>query len=85
MLLLPATGCDQPTAAQSDFAAGAFPPTLSDMDYHQRSWTRTDCLVCHETGVDQAPAMKHNSLPPLVKEGKCRTCHVFIEGSKPGE
>ncbi len=23
--------------AQSDFAPGAFPPTVSDMDYHRRS------------------------------------------------
>ena len=69
--------------AQSDFAPGAFPPTVSDTDYHRRSWTRSDCLACHETGVQEAPVMRHTSVPALAKDAKCRTCHVFIAGSPP--
>ena len=69
--------------AQSDFAPGAFPPTVSDMDYHRRSWTRVDCLACHETGIQEAPVMRHVSVPALAKDAKCRTCHVFIAGSQP--
>jgi hypothetical protein len=89
-LLIPAvllsafTGCEQPTVAESsDFAAGAFPPTLSDTDYHRKSWTRIDCLSCHETGANDSPKVVHGSLPALAMDAKCRTCHVFVEGSKP--
>ena len=75
-------GCGAPTTAQSaDFAAGAFPPTLSDTAHHQQSWTRADCLVCHETGKEDAPLMKHVSVPPAAQEAKCRSCHVLIPGS----
>ena len=76
-------GCQRSGQAQSDFAPGAFPPTVSDMDYHRRSWTRVDCLACHETGIQEAPVMRHVSVPALAKDAKCRTCHVFIAGSQP--
>ncbi len=79
------TGCGQSTTAQSaGFAAGAFPPTLSDTTYHQQSWTREDCLVCHETGQQDAPVVKHVSVPELAMEAKCRTCHVLVPGSPAG-
>ena len=90
LLVLPAalflvSGCEQGgrVQAESDFAVGAFPPILSDMDYHSRSWTRSDCLACHETGVQKAPVMRHVSVPALAKDAKCRTCHVFVAGSPP--
>ena len=77
-------GCDQGSAVQaSKFAPGAFPPVLSDTEYHQRSWTRKDCATCHESGVNQAPKMIHSSVPPLAAEAKCRTCHTLIPGHRP--
>ncbi len=85
VVLVVLSGCEQEGQAQveSDFAPGAFPPTLSDTEDHRNSWTRADCLTCHETGENESPVMKHDSLPELAKEAKCRTCHVFIEGSQP--
>ena len=44
-------GC-QKASDEDHFAEGAFPPTISDMEYHSEAWTRSDCLVCHETGKD---------------------------------
>ncbi len=89
-LLLPVvfvllSGCEQTGQAQVDspFAPGAFPPTLSDTEDHRNSWTRADCLTCHETGENESPVMKHASLPEVAKQAKCRTCHVFVEGSQP--
>ncbi len=78
------SGCGETTTAQTgEFAPGAFPPTLSDEEYHQDAWTRTDCLVCHEEGMQDSPLVKHVSLPDLAVKVKCRTCHVLIPGSKP--
>ena len=61
LLLLFATvvlicGCQRSGQAQtqSEFAPGAFPPTVTDTDYHRRSWTRSDCLACHEQGAQAA-------------------------------
>ena len=71
------------SATEPDFPPGAFPPTLTDMEYHQKDWIRTDCLTCHEEGVNNAPKLKHVSVPDIAKEAKCRTCHVFVPGSKP--
>ncbi|MAG94792.1 MAG: hypothetical protein CMJ48_13775 [Planctomycetaceae bacterium] len=81
------TGCGPQTSSggESDFAPGAFPPILTDMEYHQNSWTRTDCMTCHEEGVKDAPKLKHTSLPDVAKEAKCRTCHVFVAGSQPNK
>ena len=82
--LLLVTGCGGETAEASEFAEGAFPPMLSDIDYHRRSWTRTDCLTCHEDGIDGAPKVEHRSgLVPHLKQVKCRTCHVFVAGYEP--
>ena len=81
------TGCNdgsslaQSKANDEGFAAGAFPPTLSSKEYHSLSWTRTDCMTCHETGVLEAPKVKHVSLPKLAVEAKCRTCHVTVADS----
>jgi len=76
------TGCGT-EETQTGFAQGAFPPILSDTEYHQEAWTRTDCLTCHETGENEAPITRHSSLPPEAVQSKCRTCHVFIPGSPP--
>ncbi len=72
--------CQRTESADKDYAPGAFPPTLSATDYHKNSWSRTDCLTCHESGVENAPKMKHLSVVDLAKESKCRTCHVTVAG-----
>ena len=76
--------CQKTSSAESEFAPGAFPPTLSNKDYHQKSWQREDCLTCHEKGVNDAPAVKHVSVSKLAKGAKCRTCHVTASGSDQG-
>jgi hypothetical protein len=82
-LSLPGCGPSESVSAQGDFAPGAFPPVLSDMDYHKNAWTRTDCMTCHEAGVQEAPKLRHVSLPDLAKHAKCRTCHVLVPGQEP--
>jgi len=83
--LLAAAGCNTaaPGADDRDFAAGAFPPTLSDTEYHQRAWSRPTCLSCHEHELDGAPKVEHNSLTKEAVQVKCRTCHVLELGSAP--
>ena len=90
LLAVACSGCNKsatPKASaakqSTEFAPGAFPPILTDMDYHQNPWTRTDCLKCHELGLQDAPKIKHTSLPDVAADAKCRTCHVFVKGSKP--
>jgi hypothetical protein len=82
LLCLAGCGGDSSANAAADFAPGAFPPTLSGEDYHIKSWTRTDCLTCHEQGVNEAPKMRHVSVPAIAAEAKCRTCHVLIPEQK---
>ena len=74
-------GCVPAATEGSAYAEGAFPPTLSDEEYHQKDWTRDDCLVCHKSGQLGAPAVEHLGMPALQKDAKCRTCHVLIPGS----
>lgn len=80
-------GCSEsPSTAQANardkgFVDGAFPPTLSNKEYHTNSWSRTDCLKCHEAGLQDAPKIKHVSVPELAIEAKCRTCHVTVADS----
>lgn len=65
---------------ESGFAANAFPPTLPDAEWHREAWTRQDCLACHETGVGDAPIVRHKGLPAIALKVKCRSCHVLIPG-----
>jgi hypothetical protein len=86
LLVTLSAGCDGGATASpesSEYVPGTFPPTLSDMDYHALSWIRTDCLTCHEKGMMDAPVTEHKSLAEEAKQAKCRSCHVFISGSKP--
>ena len=66
-----------------DIADHAFPPTLSDAEWHEDAWYKNDCLRCHETGVEAAPILQHRGMPNVLTPAKCRTCHVLIPGSKP--
>jgi hypothetical protein len=80
-----ASGCEPAVTEvdDGDFARGAFPPTLSDTEYHQRAWSRPTCLSCHEHGLEDAPEIRHASLPDRAKLVKCRTCHVLVRGNSP--
>ncbi len=71
-----------PKKAKGPFQSNAFPPTLSDLSYHRKGWSKNDCLRCHETGVGKAPAVHHKGMPKRLLTAKCRSCHVRIPGSK---
>jgi hypothetical protein len=77
-LTLSGCGSSDTASANADFAPGAFPPTLSAEEYHANSWTREDCMTCHQQGVQDAPKMRHVSVPEIAASAKCRTCHVLI-------
>ena len=62
------------------FASNAFPPTLSDAEWHQGGWGDNACLRCHETGVAKAPRVFHKNMPDVLLKAKCRSCHVRIPG-----
>jgi len=68
-----------------DFADFAFPPTVSDVEYHKDAWYKDDCLRCHETGVGDATAVEHEGMAPILLTAKCRSCHLLIPGQKPIE
>lgn len=65
------------------FAEGAFPPTVSDTEYHKGAWYKDDCLRCHETGVEDATRVRHRDMPKILLTAKCRSCHVLIAGQPP--
>ncbi len=65
---------------ETGFALAAFPPTIPDRAWHQDAWFVNDCLNCHETGVEDAPMIRHVGLPEIAFESKCRSCHVLIPG-----
>lgn len=69
--------------AEGSLEARAFPPTISDTDWHKDAWLKNDCLRCHETGVGDATPVKHYDMPEILLTAKCRTCHVQIPGSPP--
>ncbi len=72
---------DGATVTEDGFAADAFPPTLSDTDWHRDAWDVNDCLRCHETGVGDSPEVSHVDMPGILLDAKCRSCHVLIPGS----
>lgn len=68
---------------EATFARGAFPPTVSDTEYHKGAWYKDDCLRCHETGVEDATPVRHRDMPKILLTAKCRSCHVLIAGQPP--
>jgi nitrate reductase cytochrome c-type subunit len=70
--------------AETGFASNAFPPTMPDIAEHANAWERNDCLRCHETGVREAPIIRHASVPELALAAKCRSCHVLVPGQESG-
>ncbi len=68
---------EEPLALDDEsFLTNAFPPMLPVNEAHAGSWLREDCILCHETGVAGAPILVHRGMPKLLKQAKCRTCHV---------
>jgi len=65
---------------ETGFAIAAFPPTIPDREWHRDAWLKDDCLKCHETGVQEAPMIRHRGLPEITYASKCRSCHVLIPG-----
>ncbi len=65
---------------ETGFALAAFPPTIPDREWHQNAWFVNDCLDCHETGVQNAPQIRHKGLPDITYQSKCRSCHVLMPG-----
>ncbi len=66
---------------ETGFAMAAFPPTIPDREWHRDAWLVNNCLDCHETGVQEAPMIRHKGLPEITYQSKCRTCHVLIPGN----
>jgi len=77
-----AAGRSEPQEAPV-FAAAAFPPTIPDTAWHQDAWRRNDCLRCHETGVEEAPMIRHEGMPEILKTAVCRSCHILVPGTEP--
>ncbi len=42
-------------------------------------------MTCHEVGVQEAPKLRHVSVPDMAKHAKCRTCHVLVPGLAPAK
>ena len=38
--------------------------------------------MCHESGVKGAPLIRHEGLPRLYLQAKCRTCHVQVRSGE---
>ncbi len=72
----------KPRGAKSEedgrFAPGAFPPPIPNSGSHVSTWTRDDCLLCHDSGIKGAPVVRHEGLPEILMRAKCRTCHVQV-------
>jgi hypothetical protein len=68
-----------------EYAPNAFPPVVSDVDYHKGAWMKNDCLRCHETGVGEATEVEHKDMPDILLTAKCRSCHLLIRGQLPIE
>jgi hypothetical protein len=66
---------------ETGFALAAFPPTIPDREWHRDAWLVDNCLDCHETGVQEAPRIRHKGLPDITYKSKCRSCHVLIPGN----
>jgi len=65
---------------ETGFASAAFPPTLTDRDWHESAWVVNNCMDCHETGVGDAVRVRHIGLPAIALASSCRTCHTVEPG-----
>jgi len=76
---------EKPAQEEEQFWAHAFPPMMPNSESHREAWGKDDCLLCHEAGIHRAPAVKHEDLPAVLLEAKCRSCHVQIRAVEPGK
>ncbi|MDF1837747.1 MAG: hypothetical protein P1V35_07765 [Planctomycetota bacterium] len=72
----PPTATSEPEPALLDFASNAFPPTMPENSSHANAWLKDDCLSCHGDGINGAPRLAHRGMPQLLKQARCRTCHI---------
>ena len=68
----------QAEVAAPEFSDNAFPPTLPTDENHADGWLREDCLLCHESGISNAPDVRHAGMSRLLLSARCRTCHVVM-------
>ncbi len=73
---------DRPAEEDSFFASNAFPPMMPNSESHMNAWTTLDCLMCHETGIMDAPIVIHDGLPAIYLQVKCRSCHVQVRSGE---
>lgn len=69
-------------AQDAVFAKNAFPPMIPNSNSHMSTWTRDDCLLCHESGLKKAPVVRHEGLPRILLKAKCRSCHVQVRAAE---
>ena len=60
------------------FAPNAFPPLTPNNEDHREAWGTRNCMMCHEDGIRDAPLVRHEGMPKILLEAKCRTCHVQV-------
>lgn len=73
----------RPPEENDNFEANAFPPMIPNTPDHVGAWGKTDCLVCHETGVGRAPKVDHDPMiPRLALIAQCRSCHVQVRSDE---
>ncbi len=64
------------------FASWAFPPMMPNNENHDQAWGANSCLLCHEDGTRNAPLIRHEGLPKITLDAKCRTCHVQVRSNE---
>lgn len=69
---------------RSPFDDNAFPPMIPNSESHNRAWTKDDCLLCHDSGICDAPVVRHEGLPKILMTAKCRSCHVQVRAVESG-
>ena len=87
-VLIPGTPVPPPKPVDPSvrkFADFAFPPMIPASGSHRDTWMRDDCLLCHEDGTKGAPIIKHEGMPRILLEAKCRSCHVQVRSVEASE
>lgn len=87
-VLIPGSKPRKREAAKSRFEPNAFPPMIPASARHRDAWLVNNCLLCHdESRIGGAPMVKHEGMPKVLLQAKCRSCHVqvrTIDVMKPG-
>ncbi len=80
-VLIPGLEPRQRPRPADPFLDNAFPPMIPASDSHRDAWTTDTCLLCHTNGIKGAPLVRHEGMPPILLEAKCRSCHVQVRSS----